>query len=74
MNEFDIRLATRHDKCFSIKNNYLKNYEETSNGKWWLFQYFCMSYIERRRLNNSLLDVGHVEHEVLTNNHKKKFS
>ena len=74
MNEPDIQFATKHDKAFTIQDNHLKSYEETSNGKWWLLQYFRMSYIERRRLNNSLLDVGHVEYEVLSNNHNKKFN
>jgi len=74
MNELEIRSATKHDKNFNIQDNHIEKYEKTSNGKWWLFQYFCMSYLERRRLNNSLLDIGHVKYEILTNNHNKKFN
>ena len=73
INECDLWLSTKHDKCHEPNINHVNAYKEISNGKWWIFKYFCMSYIERRRLNNSLLDKGHLEYEVLANNFSKRF-
>ena len=74
INEYDIQYATKRDSCCTIDPNHLDSYEETSNGKWWLFQYFCMSYVERRRMNNLYMDVGQVFYKPTTRNYCGKFN
>ena len=74
INECDLWLSTKHDKCYEPHINHVNAYKEVSNGKWWIFKYFCMSYIERRRMNNLNMDMGHIFYEPTIRNHCNKFN
>ena len=72
-NGYYLRTATKRDKNKVIEDYRLNKYREFSKGKWWICQYFKMSFIERRRLNNLDLEVGHIFYDINTRNFNRRF-